>query len=115
MAKKKRKQTVAVIDDSGLLTGFRKLHVAEGWKPAADQVPVPEDCDLAIGRYRWCAPAGAFLPVVPAAPAGAAEPNAMRAMALEIAARAAGKPPPDEAVAWAGWYLKSVDAKGSGA
>jgi hypothetical protein len=112
MARKKRRQAVAVIDQSGLLTGFKTMHVADGWKPAAGQVPVPENCDLVIGRYRWCAPQGAFLPIVPAAPAVDVEPNAMRAIALDIKARDRGEPPPEESVKWAHWFLDSLDAKG---
>lgn len=105
-------QNVAVLDEAGLLTGFETVERGPDWKPATNQVPVPDGCDLAPGRYRWVAPQHAFLPVAPAAPGIEAEPNALRALALDLAARR--ETAPAESVAWADWYLKSLDAKGGG-
>lgn len=114
-AKSLRSQTVARLDGSGLLMGFEIIQVGEDWRPGARQVPVPDNCDLAPLRYRWLAAAGekgSFWPVAPAAPANDVEPNALRAIALDIKARDRGDPPSVESVKWADWFLNSVDAKG---
>jgi hypothetical protein len=115
-AKPARLQNVALLDDTGLLIGFEEIEVGDDWRPADNQVPVPLGCDLVPLRYRWltvlAGGKGAFLPIVPAAPAGDVEPNALRAIALDIKARDRGEPLPEESVRWAHWFLNSLDAKG---
>jgi hypothetical protein len=112
MAKKPKKHppvTLALLDDGGLLTGYETGPAAS----ATDRrIVVPEGCDLAPGKYRW--DGEAFLPLRPAQPSSEAEPDALRAMALFVMAAANGKPAPAEAVAWAEWYLKSIDARKAG-
>lgn len=53
MAKKPKKQppvTLALLDETGLLTGYETGDAASA---DARRIPVPEGCDLAPGKYRW--------------------------------------------------------------
>lgn len=50
--------TVAVLDADGVLTGYKQTA-----KPAKDAIVVPDDCDLAPGKFRWDPNAGAFIPL----------------------------------------------------
>ena len=102
---------VALLDDSGMLKGFRVVSKPKAVQTAA-QVPVPDDCDLVPGRYRWDADRGAFLPTGKAT-AAAAPTDALRAIWLGFRAlKEQGIVLPEETLAWMASYAKTFDAQG---
>lgn len=42
---------LAVLDDRQILRGFEQVESVDKWKQTKDRFPVPDECDLAIGRY----------------------------------------------------------------
>lgn len=44
--------TLAVLDADQVLRGFEQVDSADKWVRTKDRFPVPDNCDLAIGRYR---------------------------------------------------------------
>lgn len=54
-------RTFALVDASGVLTGFTHQHQAE--QSDGIGIPVPADCDLVPGRYRWNAERTRFDPI----------------------------------------------------
>ncbi len=67
--------TLAVLDETGVLTGFEIVHDEALWVRSKTRFPVPDNCDLAIGkRYRlveWRPGKCRFEPIVHAKDAGA--------------------------------------------
>jgi len=113
--KKLRKVTVALLDDSGRLAGYDRRSVDADWIGEAGCVAVPDECDLAPGKYRWNAAAGRFDPLPPNEPPASEtpEPAALRAIWLGFRAlRAGGQVFPAETVAWIDYYGETMDAKG---
>ncbi|KKK52485.1 hypothetical protein LCGC14_3104440, partial [marine sediment metagenome] len=52
----------AIIDEDGVLTGFRPAEENEILLDRNDVVEVPEGCDLEPGRYRW--DGARFMPII---------------------------------------------------
>lgn len=113
-SKKQRRVTVALLDETGLLTGFDTRDVESDWIGAAGVVLVPDGCDLAPGKYRWNAAAGRFEPLPPNEP-GQGPPPAAAMRAIWKGFRALdeqGIALPDETRRWIAAYGKTLDAKG---
>lgn len=44
--------TLAVLDEASILVGYEKVASADKWVHTKNRYPVPNGCDLAVGRYR---------------------------------------------------------------
>lgn len=111
---KSRRVTVALLDDTGLLTGYDIRTVPAELIGAPGCVRVPEGCDLAPGKYRWNAVAGRFDPLPPNEPGqGPPPPDATRAIWAGLRAmQQQGMEFPAETRAWIKAYGETLDAKG---
>jgi len=105
--------TFAILDAAGVLQGFEKVPKKK-WKPAAGRVPVPDDCDLAPGRYRWDGEQGTFVPLAPkgSGDATTVDVPSIHAIALGFASlHNQGLVLHVEALAWLRAYERSLDNK----
>lgn len=109
----------AIIDEGGVLTGFRPAEENEIRTERDDVVEVPEDCDLEPGRYRW--DGARFMPIILKAPASdEPEPHALRAIAKGFIAIRDQKANSDiwmvelpaETLEWLSFYERTIDSKG---
>ncbi len=100
-------KTVAVTDANDVLLRYRKVE-----KPDPQDIVVPDDCDLAPGRYRWDRVRGTFLPIAPPPEAEVVEPNALRAIARGFMAIRDGQSLPRETLDWLAFYERSLDNAG---
>lgn len=97
----------AILDPDGIYQGHESVKGDLG----PDDVEVPEDCDLAIGMYRW--DGGTFLPVRAAGRHDLLdEPHTLRAVALGFAAIDRAHPDllPRETKDWLNWFGRTIDA-----
>lgn len=118
MAKKAKKApaypvvTFALLDDFGVLQGYD--HARRSMGAPAGSVEVPDDCDLAPGRYRWDQKIGRFHPLPPAnSLTPDIAPDALRAIWAGFKAlHENGTPLPVQTLDWLAAYGKTIDAKG---
>lgn len=93
---------LALLDETGLLTGYRKC-AAKAWLTEAGQVAVPDECKLEPGRYRWTGGEdGTFAPLPPKGSEAALvqDPDAIRAIALGLVQIAEHIDLPEETLRW---------------
>lgn len=113
---KKRRVCLALLDDRNILRGFETRDVAADYVGEPGAVLVPDECDLAPGKYRWNPGPGRFDPVAQEVAGGgiaAPDPQALRAIWKGFrSVRAAGIVLDPETVAWLEAYGKTLDAKG---
>jgi hypothetical protein len=95
---------IAILDASGVLAGFSHDQTADG-------VKVPDDCDLAPGKYVWSN--GAFHPVLsafnPNGPAPSFEAAVIKALA---SLRDSGSAFPPDVAAWLSSEEKTLKSVG---
>lgn len=101
-AKEAKKQNVALIDGAGILIGYSKDSKAEG-------ISVPDDCDLAPGKYRWEPKAETWLPLSPVESDPTDQPHILRAIARGFIAVRDEKPLPKETLDWLTLFEGSID------
>lgn len=95
----------ALVDGTGLLTGFDETGQAEG-------VSVPVGCDLLPGKYRW--DGKSWQPMLQAFDSKEiSAPEDRSAIALALIAIRDGKPMPPYSMAWLAIFEKTFDAKGN--
>jgi hypothetical protein len=94
----------AIIDAKGVLVRFERTE--------ADGVMVPEDCDLAPGKYRWVGKH--WVPILSEFKTQeiVGQPDAMLAIYLGFKAIRDGKNLPPLTLAWIEAYGKTIDAQG---
>lgn len=92
----------ATLDINGVY--FGKEQVAE---LMPDDVEVPEDCDLPIGKYKWFADTAQFIPLPKSQ--HSATPNAPLADRALYELIKSINSPPAYCVEWCLWFEKSID------
>jgi len=101
--------TVADLDANGYFRGVKTLAPEE---VTGTHVPVPADCDLKPGAYRWSELDGAFMPAPPQdVKSPELEIDALSAIAHGLIAlsEAQGITLPPATVAWLKFYLTTID------
>lgn len=99
---------VAHLDDAGVYLGVIEKHVEDR---VERDVPVPADCDLTPGRYRWNGKAFVPLSEREARVAGAG-PSLEQALHDYLRAReTAGDPLPPRTAQWLAQFGKTIDAR----
>ena len=95
---------IAVLDDNGHLVGTRR------GKPSANDVILPDDCDLPTnGTYKWVSDQKCFLPLGTGFPRVAAKPPVSETQVLYLLASAIGEELlPKEVQDWMRWYEKNL-------
>lgn len=95
---------VATLNENGVLTGYETIP----GEPTIHQIPVPEDCDLTPGKYRW--DGQTFVPVLPIEGSVDAPLSTIHAIAHGFAALYnQGNDLHPLTVKWLRDYVKSVD------
>lgn len=104
---------LALLDPSQLLVGFRdEPDTVPAYVPKANEIPVPDDCDLVARRAHWDLDKKTFHLVVDPTPEQEVElPTPLRAIALALVAIRDSKPLPPETLAWLADWEKSFDAR----
>jgi hypothetical protein len=111
--------TVAVLDANGVLAGYERA-LPDDYEPKANEVIVPDECDLLPGKYVWGASAnagnGTFIPITRGGSADEAKQvNVLRAIFRGFQAIESRFPGtiPTETKDWMTQFASSVDNKGA--
>ena len=101
---KKKSVLIAVLDKNGHLVGTRRD------EPNADDVVLPDDCDLPLnGTYKWMPDQKCFMPLGTGFPRVAAKPPVSETQVLYLLASAIGEELlPKEVQDWMRWYEKNL-------
>jgi hypothetical protein len=96
--------TIARLGPDGIYLGIRTVDsLSDG------DVPVPVDCDLRPGRYRWSSESRAFEPLTLGPRQTLEIPNVLRALAVTIRSIRDGQPLPQEALEFVAWYERRFE------
>ena len=106
---------VAILDKNKVLIGFSAIN-SKGYDESGNsvegQVKVPDDCDLALNKYRWTG--STFMPLgfghgrPSPKPEGVDKDNVFY---LLMKALVNDKPIPSECKEWVRWYEQSIKRK----
>jgi hypothetical protein len=94
----------ALIDANGVLIGYERTF--------EDGIEVPDECDLAPGRYKWNGTS--FVPILEAFTKTEVDaPDTVTAIAVALKAMRDGKPMPGITLKWLEEFDKTIDAQGA--
>src|SRR5690349_10659057 len=103
--------TVALLDTNFVFIGLEKVPAPE--EMSQNRIPVPEDCDLRPGEYKWSHEKGRFIPINDPLEKEAAkrEVNIVKVVYRALEAIRDGKPLPKLVTSWMDEYKVSMDNK----
>jgi hypothetical protein len=100
---------IALLDKNLMLKGFETVDQEEA--PSRNRIPVPRDCDLKPGRYKWDADNGRFIPTAASPENAVKEHHVLREVARALIAIRDGKTFPQSVLDWLADYEVSMDNK----